>query len=353
VSLKDFFENVLSQYYPHRQDCLRQKLAHRWRTGPFFLAPKYALVNGGRQALSKVAGIDKCSLQSLGFEAFPPFQTGLAGSMPVMLIEWISPCFETLKGGKLRGAPMRTVRCLLFVMFLTFGTYGCANLQANRDTLFQASTIDALLVGGYDGEMAFRQLKRHGDFGLGTFNNLDGEMIAVDGIFYQVKFDGIAYPVQDAMKTPFSVVTFFEPDEYFMIDTEMNYEQIKTYIDGRIPTEDIFYALRIKGVFKYIKTRSVPAQEKPYRHLVDVVKDQAVFEFHDVEGIIVGFRTPGFVQGINIPGYHLHFITEDRKAGGHVLECQMQHVGVELDFTSELHVVLPEGAAFTTVDLSE
>ena len=248
---------------------------------------------------------------------------------------------------------MRIVRYLLFVMILTFGTYGCANLQPNRDILFQASTIDALLVGVYDGEMAFRQLKRHGDVGLGTFNNLDGEMIALDGQFYQVKADGIAYPVQDSMKTPFSVVTFFEPDESFTVDARLNYEQFKTYLDERIPTENIFYALKIEGVFKYIKTRSVPAQEKPYPHLVDVVKHQSVFEFHDVKGTIVGFRTPGFAEGISVPGYHLQFITEDRKAGGHLLACEMQHVGVELDFTSELYVVLPKGAAFTTADLTE
>ncbi|MBW1858770.1 MAG: acetolactate decarboxylase [Deltaproteobacteria bacterium] len=248
---------------------------------------------------------------------------------------------------------MRIVRCLLLAMILTFSIYGCANLQANRDILFQASTIDALLVGVYDGDMTFKQLKRHGDFGLGTFNGLDGEMIALDGKFYQVKVDGIASPVQASMKTPFSVVTFFEPDESFTVDARLNYEQLKTYLDERIPTENIFYAFKIEGVFEYIKTRSVPGQEKPYPLLVDVVKHQSVFEFHDVKGTIVGFRTPGFVQGINVPGYHLHFITEDRKAGGHMLACQMQHVGVELDFTSGLYVVLPKSAAFAAADLTE
>lgn len=248
---------------------------------------------------------------------------------------------------------MRIVRRSLLAMILTFSIYGCANLQANRDILFQASTIDALLVGVYDGDMTFKQLKRHGDFGLGTFNGLDGEMIAIDGKFYQVKVDGIAYSVQDSMKTPFSVVTFFEPDESFTVDARLNYEQLKTYLDERIPTENIFYAFKMEGVFEYVKTRSVPGQEQPYPPLVDVVKHQSVFEFHDVKGTIVGFRAPGFVQGINVPGYHLHFITENRKAGGHVLACEMQHVGVELDFTSELYVVLPKGAAFAAADLTE
>lgn len=248
---------------------------------------------------------------------------------------------------------MRIVRCSLLTMLLTFSLSGCANLQANKDILFQASTIDALLVGVYDGDMTFKQLKRHGDFGLGTFNGLDGEMVALDGKFYQVKVDGTAYTAQDSMKTPFSVVTFFEPDISFPVNVRLNYEQLRTYLDERIPTENVFYAFKVEGVFEYIKTRSVPRQVKPYPPLVDVVKHQSVFEFYDVKGTIVGFRTPGFVQGINVPGYHLHFITEDRKAGGHVLACQMQHVGVELDCTSELYLVLPESAAFAAADFSE
>jgi len=247
---------------------------------------------------------------------------------------------------------MKVVRYLLPAIIWTLSISGCASLQTNKDVLFQASTIDALLVGVYDGDMTFKQLKRHGDFGLGTFNGLDGEMIALDGRFYQVKVDGTAYPVEDSMKTPFSVVTFFEPDESFNVEARLDYEQLKTYLDERIPTENIFYALKIEGVFEYMKTRSVPGQEKPYPALVDVVKHQSVFEFHDVKGTIVGFRTPGFVQGINVPGYHIHFITEDRKAGGHVLACQMEHVDVELDFTSELCVVLPKSAGFAAADLT-
>jgi acetolactate decarboxylase len=270
-----------------------------------------------------------------------------------MVIEWLKPLFGMEKRGGLKGAPMRTARSFLLVMILTWNICGCANLHANKDIVFQASTIDALLVGVYDGDMTFKELKCHGDFGLGTFNGLDGEMIALDGKFYQVKVDGAAYPVQDSMKTPFSVVTFFEPDECFNVNVKLNYEQLKTFVDERIPTENIFYAFKVEGVFEYIKTRSVPGQEKPYPPLVDVVKHQSVFEFHDVKGTIVGFRTPGFVKGINVPGYHLHFITEDRKAGGHILACQMKDVGVELDLTSELHVVLPRDAAFAAADLTE
>ena len=248
---------------------------------------------------------------------------------------------------------MRIARCSLLVMLLSLSTHACANLPANKDILFQSSTIDALLVGVYEGDMTFAELKRHGDFGLGTFNDLNGEMVALDGKFYQVKDDGIAYPVKDSMKTPFSVVTFFEPDESFDVDARMDDKELKTYLDERIATENIFYAFKIEGIFGYVKTRSVPAQEKPYPALIDVVKHQSVFEFHDVKGTIVGFRTPGFVRGVNVPGYHLHFITEDRKAGGHVLALRVKHACVKTDSMSELYVVLPKTAGFAEADLTQ
>ena len=77
--------------------------------------------------------------------------------------------------------------------------------------VFQNSTINALLEGVYDGSMTYGELRRHGDFGLGTFNALDGEMVAFDGEFYQIKSDGIAYPVADEQRTPFATVLFFQP----------------------------------------------------------------------------------------------------------------------------------------------
>lgn len=250
---------------------------------------------------------------------------------------------------------MKKVYCLLAITFLviTVGTSGCLDLQREKDVLFQTSTINALVKGIYDGDITFKDLKRHGDFGIGTFNSLDGEMVALAGEFYQIKADGRAYPVDDSMKTPFSIVTFFEPDKAFLLDKALNHEQLQQYLDNLLPTKNIFYAIKIEGIFKYIKTRSVPKQNKPYPPLVEVVKNQPTFEFHEVVGTIVGFRCPTYVEGINVPGYHFHFISGDRKAGGHLLECQMQSVKIEIDYTSEFYMVLPESEEFYKVDLVE
>lgn len=156
------------------------------------------------------------------------------------------------------------------------------------------------------------------------------------------------------MKTPFAVVTFFEPDKSVWLDEAINnYEQLRGYLDNLLPTKNIFYAIKIEGVFEYIKTRSVPKQNKPYPPLVEVVKNQPTFEFHNTEGTMVGFWCPAYVEGVNVPGYHLHFISKDRKTGGHLLECRMQNVTIEIDYTSDFYMVLSQSGGFYKVDLTK
>jgi len=233
----------------------------------------------------------------------------------------------------------------LVLLLAAFSWSACSNRQGDQDTLFQVSTINALLDGEYEGVMTFGELKKHGTFGLGTFDALDGEMIGLEGTFYQIKADGVAYPVPASMTTPFAVVTVFEADQTVAVQDGMDYEGLKECLDEAIPDKSIFYAIKITGTFPYIKTRSVPRQEEPYPPLVEVVKDQTIFEFHDIEGTIVGFRCPDTVKGgVNVPGYHLHFITADRKAGGHLLACQLQDVTIGIDYTSEFYMVLPQHA---------
>ena len=223
----------------------------------------------------------------------------------------------------------------------------------NQDILFQTSTINILLEGVYDGNVTFKELRMHGDFGLGTFNSLDGEMIELNGEFYQIKTDGIAYLVNESMQTPFSVVTFFESDNEVLLKESLNYTEMELYLDDLLPTENIFYAIKIEGTFDYIKARSVPKQYEPYPQLAEAVKNQSIFEFHNIEGTIVGFRSPDYISGVNVPGYHLHFLTEDKKAGGHVLECRMENVEIDIDYTSNFYMVLPENDEFYELDLAK
>lgn len=242
----------------------------------------------------------------------------------------------------------------LFFLYIVFCLFAnCVKVEDNKDVLFQVSTINALLEGIYDGEFSFRELKQHGDLGLGTFNSLDGEMTMIDGEVYQVKSDGKVYVMSDSAKTPFSVVTFFEEDTSIVLDSFMDYKTLEEFIDKALPTKNIIYAIKIEGLFKYIHTRSVPAQEKPYPPLAEVVKTQPQFEFYNERGTLVGFRMPDYINGINVPKYHLHFVTEDRKGGGHLLDCVTDKVKINIDFTDKISVILPKTEAFYKADLNK
>lgn len=224
-------------------------------------------------------------------------------------------------------------------------------IDQDREVLFQVSTIDALLLAVYDGVLSVGVLKEKGDFGIGTFDKLEGEMLVVDGECYQVKVDGVAYLVPDEATTPFATVTFFDPDETVQVETA-NFSELKEILEASFPSKNVFYAIRIDGTFPYVKTRSVPAQERPYPLLVDVTANQTVFEFEDASGTVVGFWCPDFASGINVPGYHLHFITDDRKAGGHILDLSVDGAEVELDVTPNIFMALPTAGEFYDVDLS-
>ncbi len=222
----------------------------------------------------------------------------------------------------------------------------------DRDILYQTSTINALIEGVYDGETTFKQLHKHGDIGLGTFNSLDGEMIGLDGEFYQIKTDGIAYLVNDSMQTPFAVMTFFDSDETLIVSESMNYTELESYLDDKLTTKNSFIAIKMDGVFNYVKTRSVPRQDKPYRPLVEVVENQSIFEFHNIEGTMIGFRTLDYMKGVNVPGYHIHFINKERTAGGHLLNVQLEETKIMMDYTSEFFMVVPENKEFHQAELS-
>ncbi len=210
--------------------------------------------------------------------------------------------------------------------------------------LFQASTIAALLEGAYDGDLSFAELAEHGDLGLGTLNGLDGEMIALDGRFYRADVDGAVSEIDAVTKTPFAVVADFTPSIDLEIGESLEHEELLARLDQVIPAEAASCAIRIDGRFELVRARSVPRQRPPYRLLTEVVAEQHVFELTDVTGTMLGFRFPDYAEGIEVSGYHLHFIGEDRSRGGHVLGSRSAgHLRLRLDPSSELHVELPLG----------
>jgi acetolactate decarboxylase len=214
----------------------------------------------------------------------------------------------------------------------------------STDIVFQTTTIAALLDGQYDGNLSMKKLKKHGDFGLGTFQALNGEMIVFSDTVYQIRYDGKVCHVHDSVKTPFAVVTDYKPDIEFPIQNSKNLERLQNDLDRKLAPADMIYAIKIHGMFEYVKTRSVPEQKKPYHRLADVIQNQSIFEVQKIKGTVIGFRFPEYLKGINVPGYHFHFLDDTRTRGGHLLDCIIKEGNAEIDIADKLFLMLPEHA---------
>lgn len=115
------------------------------------------------------------------------------------------------------------------------------------------------------------------------------------------------------------------------LDQAMSQSDVERLITSLMGTTNAPYAIWITGTFATVRTRSVEAQSKPYPRLAEVTARQAEFDFSGIQGTIIGFYTPEYLGGLNIPGFHFHFLTGDRRHGGHVLSFQLERGVLEMD----------------------
>lgn len=239
----------------------------------------------------------------------------------------------------------------LIVLMLASASCACIGSDDTSDELFQNAPIQALMEGGYQGTLTCAELVEKGDLGLGTFDGLDGEMVVLDGTVYQVKIDGSVLEVGGDETTPWAAVTFFDSDLAASPEAGMSLVELESYIESMLPSKNICYAIRIDGTFEYVKARSVPEQYPPYPRLVDVIPHQAIFEMENVEGTMVGFWMPSYVGGINVSGFHIHFISDDRQRGGHVLDATAGDIAIGIDCMYDFTIKLPEQEEYLDLDL--
>ena len=230
---------------------------------------------------------------------------------------------------------------LLLVGFGGLGGLAGCSAPTQGKALYQTSTINALLDGVYQGDLPVGELLQHGDTGIGTFDHLDGEMIVVDGKVWQLRAYGRVYPADDAMRTPFAAVVFFRPEIFATWTKPLDYPAMQDQLLTLLPSRNAPYAIRMEGEFSLVRVRSVPRQDPPFRRLTEIVKTQPVFERVQVRGTLIGFWLPQFTSQLNVPGYHFHFLNEQRTFGGHVLDCRPQNVQVAITQLTTLELRIP------------
>jgi acetolactate decarboxylase len=219
-------------------------------------------------------------------------------------------------------------------------------------TLFQVSTSGALVAGVYDREVSVKSILEHGDFGLGTFANLDGEMVVIDGRVYQVQGTGRVSEASPDAGTPFAVVTRFSPQTNVETEPVASFRDLEGRCDQYRDSGNIFYALRLDGRFKRVRTRAVNPPQ-PGTALVDAAKAQSEFNFSDIDGTLVGLWSPRFSSAFSVSGYHFHFLSKDRQHGGHLLDVEAGPLRLKVEALTDFHLALPESEAFLKANLSK
>jgi acetolactate decarboxylase len=222
--------------------------------------------------------------------------------------------------------------------------------QVPHSTLYQVSTATALVEGIYQGAVRVGTLREHGDLGLGTFENLDGEMVIVDGHFFQARSDGSVTEVDDDVLAPFAVITRFAPDSEILLQRCADLSHLLVHFDQLRHSDNFFFALRVEGHFAYVRTRAM-CRTKEGVPLVQAAAVQPEFEFNNVLGTLVGFWTPEYMKSLNVPGYHLHFLSADHQSGGHLLECSGADLRLQIQREGDYRIALPETEDFVKADL--
>jgi len=220
-------------------------------------------------------------------------------------------------------------------------------------TLYQSSPIIGLLNGVMNDSFTVGEIAKYGNFGLGTFNGVDGEMIILDGKVYRVDNSGKVTLPGKLTRTPFVTAAFFHADTVITVKDSLNLNQLQEFIDKSLASKNLIYAVKITGRFKYIESRSENKQTQPYTNLADVLKNQSVFKFNKIEGILIGIKTPAYLQGANAPGYHFHFLSKDKKSGGHILNCITENIKIEIETLNNLELKIPASKEFYNAEFDK
>lgn len=224
-----------------------------------------------------------------------------------------------------------------------------------KKTIYQVATLASLQMGGFDGVIPVGELRTHGDIGIGTFHAVDGEMILLDGIVYQALEDGTIQVADDAVTVPFATVTQFAPEETLTLANVGSMADFAQKMDAAIQRRGANnpYAVRVDGVFDHLHVRSVKPQSKPYRMLSEAMKtSQLDYTFDHTEGTIVGIWFPEYFGQVNLAGWHFHYITADRKRGGHVLAMNFSTASASLSAAEGFELMLPQTELFQRLNLT-
>lgn len=236
---------------------------------------------------------------------------------------------------------------LVILITLSCTTTNTIEPAKTPDTIYQLAPLANLIEGLYQSDVSLDELRKHGDFGVGTFKDLNGELILLDGVTYQVLVDGTVQKPEPSITIPWATVKTFTSQKQLKMAGEFLFSEIQAEVSRLFKSKNFMYAVKVHGDFENVKLRSVPEQtQTPAPGLLDVVKQQQTFEHKTLTGTMVGFYLPSYLKGLNATGFHFHFISDDHNVGGHVLDITLKKGVAEVDQAKDLTLSLPSDIRF-------
>lgn len=223
--------------------------------------------------------------------------------------------------------------------------------------IYQVSTLQALALGYSRAVISAGELLKEGDTGLGTYEDVNGEMIVMDGHCYRADQSGNITEVAPETGVPFAAVARLYGEQQFPLKDMQDITSVRTELTRKIEERfglNSMHIVRIDGEFEKVDARSEASYRSHHISLKEILgQTQEAFLFENIRGSLVGVYFPDYMDGINMPGWHLHFLSEDRSKGGHVFDLSMREGTAKVDKISNIFINLPKEAAFDTYSLKQ
>ena len=223
--------------------------------------------------------------------------------------------------------------------------------------MFQVSTLQALMLGYTKSVITVDELMQHGDIGLGTFEDVNGEMIVLEGHCYQAKSDGTLYEADGKTGVPFCAVSHMNAESESKIENVGSIDDLKRFLDISIDESfalNSMHIVRVDGMFNKVMARSEDGLKSRHIELKEILQgNQQDFCFENIKGTLVCIYFPDYMDGINAPGWHLHFVSDDRTCGGHVFDIDLKEGKASFTRISTIEIRFPATAEFDTYALKE
>lgn len=215
--------------------------------------------------------------------------------------------------------------------------------------IWQNMLSKAYAQGRFEGVVTIRELREHGRFGLGQYEALDGEVIVWDGQFYRATGNGRVRFADDSDRLCFAQVSDFNPQRRLDAPPRITFDTIKPFLEAVQGTRNTFFALTIEGFFESVTATAYHPQTEPYPPPANI--SPQVFEFSQVEGRLIVFYSPPYMRDVGIPGYHFHFLSQDRAGGGHVTAFTLSQGTIALEEINRFLLDIPTTDAFRKANL--